>query len=439
MAKDVLTPAAIRKGLALGRPHKLFDGAGLFLDIRSASSASWVFKFTDGKPDEAGLGSFFKLSPMIDNTCDMTLVRQMRDRCIGLVAEGKNPRLVLRAEKEAKRIAANAVRPMAIGELVRANIHLIAKRAKSDEQRQAWIDSLQFDRIGPIARMLPEEVTDGAAKLMMEAYYAKAPVMADDVRQRLYRVMVWALTPEQRNPFRWEGHLEKWVTRAETETSHASLPHDQIGGFLARVRGENDRVTMALALEWLILSASRADEACGADWSEIDWRNECWAIPEGRMKMRREHAVPLTERHFEILAKLKPPGTNEYPASGPIFSLRPGKPVSVTGLRGYMQSFQVDGKPYADPATGKPITLHGFRSTMRTWAEEQMADDGIDNLYSEKTMEACLAHLTGDATRNKYVRSKAVAVRRHITSAWADYCGVVQAAKVAPLRMRKAA
>ena len=146
--------------------------------------------------------------------------------------------------------------------------------------------------------------------------------------------MVWALTPEQRNPFRWEGHLEKHVVRASKKKSHASLDHNQVGAFLARVRGENERVTMALTLEWTILSASRADEACGADWSEIDWQGECWAIPEERMKMRREHAVPLTERHYQILARMKPPGSGEYPASGPIFPGRnPGEPVSVTGLR----------------------------------------------------------------------------------------------------------
>ena len=176
MAKDVLKAKVIKEALAADQPKKLYDGSGLVLDIRSATSASWVFKFVDGKADEAGLGSFFKVSPVIDEgAIDFTLVRRLRDRCIQLVAEGQNPRKVLKAEKLAKKVAADAPRALAIGELVKANVHLIAKKAKSPKQRQAWIDSLQYERIGDIAKMLPEEVTDLQAIIMMEEVLRRRP------------------------------------------------------------------------------------------------------------------------------------------------------------------------------------------------------------------------------------------------------------------------
>jgi integrase len=447
MAAKTITSTKIKAALKAGKRTKLYDGENLILRIQSATSASWVFKFTlpGCKPDEMALGSLFKVSKVGDDF-DMKAVREIRDRYKLLVAKGEDPKQAQRSEKHERARAAAAPRPKAIGELVRENIHLIAKEAKSERQRQAWIASLQFERIGVIAKMLPEEVADADVVAMMKAYYKRAPVMADDVRQRLSRVLVWAVkTPGWVNPVRWEGHLEDQVTRkcAEDETQHAALDHLQIGEFVAKLRGENERVTNALCLLWLILSATRANEACGADWSEIDWHageDGCWVIPASRMKMRREHAVPLTDQHHDILARLKPLGMTEFPASGPIFPMATGKGPSVTGLRKFMQSIKgAEGEPYVDPNTDEPITLHGFRSTFRTWAEEQMTPDGSDYRYSEKLLEQCIAHAVGSTTRRKYVRSKAVEQRRQITAAWATYCGVVQAPKVAAPRLRKAA
>lgn len=423
------------------KPAKLHDGDGLYLDIRSATSASWLFKFTQGgKTEEVGLGSLWKMS---GDTFDLTIIREVRRRCIVMLAEGKNPKDELRREKHERIRAANAPRPQCIGELVRDNIHLIAKQAKSKKQQQAWIDSLQEARIGRIAKLLPQEVTDADAITLMKAYYAKAPVMADDVRQRLFRVLAWAVkTPGHQNPFRWVGHLEDEVVRqsADEEEGHAALDHPRIGEFVNRLRGENERQMMALALEWLILSGSRAKEACAADWSEIEWGPECWVIPASRMKMRREHAVPLTERHFAILANLKPMGLEQYPASGPIFQMPGGDAVSVTGVRKFLNSRRdPEGKPYMDPVQNAPITLHGFRTTFRSWGEEQLTSDKSDHLYSEKLLETCLAHAIGSKTRRAYVRSAQVEVRRNIMGTWAAYCAVVQAEKVVPLRQRRAA
>ena len=219
-----------------------------------------------------------------------------------------------------RRRAALAPRPMAMrGAGEGEHIHLITRRRRrpSKPARQAWIDSLQFERIGVIAKMLPEEVTDADVVTMMKAYYKRSPAMADDVRTRLSRVLVWACkTPGWVNPCRWEGHLEDQVTRkaADDEDGHAALDHELIGEFVAKLRGENERVMNALCLEWMILSANRASEACNADWSEIEWtagEDGVWVIPAERMKMRRGHAIPLTDRHHEILARLKPMGLTE--------------------------------------------------------------------------------------------------------------------------------
>ena len=50
----------------------------------------------------------------------------------------------------------------------------------------------------------------------------------------------------------------------------------------------------ARALEFTILTGGRASEVVNAVWSEFDEGLTVWTIPAERMKMDREHQVPLS-------------------------------------------------------------------------------------------------------------------------------------------------
>jgi integrase len=73
---------------------------------------------------------------------------------------------------------------------------------------------------------------------------------------------------------------------------HAALPFDKIGAFMVTLR---ERPAMAArALAFLILTAARTSEVLLARWSEIDLDRAMWTVPASRMKMKREHRVPLS-------------------------------------------------------------------------------------------------------------------------------------------------
>jgi integrase len=57
----------------------------------------------------------------------------------------------------------------------------------------------------------------------------------------------------------------------------------------------------AVALEFVILTATRTNEALGATWPEFDLPNKLWTIPAARMKGGREHRVPLSDRAAQIV------------------------------------------------------------------------------------------------------------------------------------------
>jgi len=60
----------------------------------------------------------------------------------------------------------------------------------------------------------------------------------------------------------------------------------------------------ARALEFLALTCLRSGEVRGARWDEIDLENAMWIVPAVRMKMDREHRVPLPPEAVELLKAL---------------------------------------------------------------------------------------------------------------------------------------
>jgi integrase len=149
------------------------------------------------------------------------------------------------------------------------------------------------------------------------------------------------------------------------------------------------------ALKFVILTAVRRKEALGARWSEFDLENRVWVVPAERMKMERDHAVPLTDA---MIACLGPRGADDVLVFA---SERTGGMLGHDAL-----SMKKHG-----------ATLHGFRSTLSTWAEEQ--EDG--KAYPQPVIKSVLAHGKGDAVTAAYLRSDHFNARRKLMAAWSAF------------------
>jgi integrase len=69
--------------------------------------------------------------------------------------------------------------------------------------------------------------------------------------------------------------------------------------FIAELRAQEG--VPARALEFAILTAARISEAVNATWDEIDLDKPVWTIPADRIKMGREHRVPLSGPALSLL------------------------------------------------------------------------------------------------------------------------------------------
>lgn len=410
-------------------PGKLHDGEGLYLDKRSASSASWLYKFVwKGKADEVGLGALKKIPA--------PKARELRVWCEGELAAGRNPRESRSATKAAavrEREEELAERRSAVGlhELVKANLGKIAKRARTANVQQAWLYMMSPANIGALATMQAKDITRDDVIAVMEPMFSEKPRMAQVTLMRLALVLRWAhvndmiRTPGWTNPAEWRGNLEhKMEVKAHTSKPHRALdPHD-VPQFIANLRAVGGM--KALALEWVVISATRSTEARQARWDEINERDNCWVVPVERLKVKNvgeaaapDHRVPLTTRHHEILAAARALGTGGEKIFGSVEN------------RWRNTGTAIAAKTVLDLAKelGGDITVHGMRASFATWAEGQTTEIDLGGLkqeiqiYKDELIEGCLAHVVGSKARRAYRRSDQLELRRHVMAAWAAYCG----------------
>jgi integrase len=289
---------------------------------------------------------------------------------------------------------------------------------RSEKHRAQWRSTLT-SYAGPVIGDVPVAAIDTALVLkVIEPMWAAKPETASRLRGRIEAVLDWAKVRGFRtgeNPARWKGHLSKLMpprSRVRTVKHHAALPYAELPTFMAELQRMGG--SGARALELTILTVLRTSEVLCARRSEFDPQFRVWTVPAERMKAKREHRVPLSERAAAILRAL--PRENEWLFPGE----RQGKPVSNLAM---LKTLERMGR--------SDITVHGFRSTFRDWAAERTN-------FPNHVAEMALAHLVGDKVEAAYRRGDLFEKRRRLMEAWAEYATKAPAASGDVIALRAA-
>ena len=120
----------------------------------------------------------------------------------------------------------------------------------------------------------------------------------------------------------------------------------------------------------------------GATWDKIDTAGRVWTLSAARMKMKRDHRVPLCGRAIEILREARMIGD----ASPLVFTDRGGMPLDTKQFRRLLERCGIACVP------------HGFRSSFRDWAAEETD-------HPREVIEAALAHVVQNKVEAAYARS----------------------------------
>ena len=380
-----------------GKTRFMGDGGGLWLQVRSAEAKSWIFRYRyAGKADNMGLGPVRLIS--------LAMARDMAIDAARLVRVGIDPKSHRDEAKAAAVGAGMTFRKAAeayIAEKVTGKLS-----AKHAAQWPSTMETYVYPLIGS-KNVAAITAADVKRVLMRDDLWETKAETAGRVRGRIEAVLDNATAHKWRkgdNPARWKGsmkHLLPAQSAAATVEHHPALPWKDVASFLVTLRAQ--RGVPARALEFTILTAARSGETFGATWVEMDLAGKLWTVPAERMKMKREHRVPLSDAAVALLRALLPLRDRElgdyvFPGG------KVGKPLSNMAMTATLRRMDRGD-----------ITAHGFRSTFRDWCS-----DATDT--PREVAEAALAHAVGDKVEAAYRRSDALTKRAALMTQWAAFC-----------------
>jgi len=368
-------------------PGKYFDGHGLFLRVDDGGGRYWVQRIViRGKRREIGLGPASLIS-LVEARAAAIENRKTARAGGDPIAEKRQAKSILTFKEATQRVHAE-----------------LSPTWKNPKDRAAFLATLEKYACGKFGSVQVSEITSADVRKVILDARKVAPEVARKLTFRISAVFKWAIAEGMRkdNPA-LAGSLAL-PKQEKSKGQRKALPYDEVNACLAAVAASAATAATKLAIELLILSACRSGEVRGAVWSEFNLASKVWTIPAERMKMGREHRVPMSPRVLEILEEAKKLGNGE----GLVFpGTKEGKQLSDMTLSKLVKEL------------GYAVDVHGFRTSFRTWAQERTN-------FPREVAEAALAHVSGDAVERAYARSDVFQKRRRMMDAWANFVAEVR-------------
>ena len=131
------------------------------------------------------------------------------------------------------------------------------------------------------------------------------------------------------------------------------------------VKSDDVHIAYQVFGKGVILTGVRSNEAREATWGEIDLAERMWTIPKKRVKMRRDHKVPLSGAAVALLQAIK--GADEPDSTALVFKGRWGGPLSEhTGMLAVLQALGCQGNRPRDALVAADMgRRHGARVSTR--------------------------------------------------------------------------
>ena len=385
---------SLRK-VATAGPGKCEDGGGLRLVVSKSGAKKWVLRYTiHGKRREMGLGSYPNVG--------LAEVRTKTLRCRRQLVAGVDPIEARRAEPE---------RIPTFTSCAARYIRAHRQGWRTVKHARQWVRTLKtYARPVIGTKRVDAIVTEDILKILSSIWTTKTET-AKRVQKRIENILDFAAAHQYRdplNPARWRGHLDKLLpkpSRVRKVTHLPAMPYPEVVNFMEEL--SKNRSVSALALRFLILTATRTSEVLKAQWPEMDMPVGIWTLPAYRMKAQREHRVPLSDSALAVLESV--PRIEGHPYVFP--GSRYQRPLSNMALLQLMR-----GMGYGVKGSRGNYVPHGFRSSFRDWSGEVSS-------FPREVAEMALAHVVENRVEAAYRRGDLFAKRHRMMQEWADYLG----------------
>lgn len=383
-----LTDTTIRTAKPREKQFKLSDSRGLYLLVKPNGGKYWRLKYQHGGKEKLlALGVYPEIS--------LKEAREKCDHARKIIREGIDPCVARKEEKHQIMLQTeNSFNSIAL------EWHEVRKHAWTTRHADYVLRRLQLDVLPtlghrPLAEIKPPELLS-----IIRSIEARGAIdIAHRILQTCGQIFRYAIA---------SGRAERDIStdlrgalKTRKKSHFAAIKEVELPEFLAKLKEYDGHIQTKLAIQLLMLTFVRTSELRAARWEEIDLDKAEWRIPAERMKMRKEHIVPLSKQVIEVLQQLKALNGDQ----GYVFLNRtnPHKCMSENTIL-----YALYRMGYHSRATG-----HGFRATASTILNEQG--------YRPDVIERQLAHSERNKVRASYNHAEYLPERRQMMQEWADY------------------
>lgn len=360
------------------KAFRVADGNGLFIEVSPKGKKSWVLRADRGGVNTTKvIGKWPQMSVV-----EARRVSQSGDVQIGVVTE--RPKTVLEVAEEWRTVN--------------------SARWKDRHRAELWwrLEKDAFPKLGkrPIAQVKAPEMLE-----VLRAVEDRGAI--ESARRMLHHlngIFDYAVAAGiiHANPIVSLKRALKPAPKVKHRAARTSL--EELRQMIADAEATPASPVTKLAVRLALLTACRPGEIRGAVWEEfegLDGDEPVWRIPAARMKMNREHVVPLSRQAVEIIEAVR-----TLTGKGPFLfpnATNSHKIMSENAMGYYLNRAGYHGRQ----------TAHGLRSSFATIMNERHRPDA-------DILDLMLAHSPKDEIAAAYNRAEHFPRRRELAQIWAD-------------------
>ncbi|PCJ99160.1 MAG: integrase [Zetaproteobacteria bacterium] len=386
-----LTDIKCKSAKPIEKPYKLADGQGMFLNVMPNGSKYWRFKYRiNNKEKLLALGVYPEIS--------LADAREKRREARKLIDGGIDP-----SQDRKKKKALSLESAENTFEAIAREWYEVNKSKWSERYAEGVMTRLEndvFPEIGsyPITEIEPPILLQAIRKIEKR----KAHELARRQLQKCGEIFRYAIACGKcvRDP----SSDIKEALKPQVKGHFAAIDCKDLPDFLAAIDRNDARLyrNTQNALRLIMLTFVRTSELINARWEEIDFEAKEWIIPAERMKMKKEHVVPLSRQAIEILKDQKEIA-GEWPLVFPS-SVRPAQSISNNTILGAIKRLGYQGR----------MTGHGFRALAMSTIKQELG-------YRHEVVDRQLAHAPRNKIDAAYDRALFLKERAKMMQEWADY------------------
>jgi len=386
LPSDKLTELGVRKAKPSSKPKKFSDGGGLFLLLHPSGSKYWRMKYRFiGKEKLLAFGVWPEVS--------LTEARKKRNEAKQLIKSGKDPSAANKNLKVSQKVAQSNT----FGSVTEEWLEIKQKEWKSfyfDDVKS----SIEIHLLPDLSQRPIEDITSSEILSVLKKIEEQGKLeVASRSRQKCGAIFTYANLRQlcTSNPV---SNLKGALASPKKKKFNSLSPKD-LPQFLVKLDEYDGAIITKLALRFVLLTFARTIEIRFANWNEFDLEDEepIWRIPEEKMKMGREHVVPLSSQALVVLKEVRRFTQGDKYVFHQLNN--PNKPMSENTMLYAMYRMGYHSR----------ATVHGLRATMSTLLNEKG--------HNPDVIEHLLSHQESNKVRGAYNRAEYLSERR-ITLQW---------------------